>query len=60
MINCKNCENQFEGHFCNQCGQKANVQRINFSYLVNEFSKGIFQIERGLFFTIKELFVPWS
>lgn len=56
-MNCKNCENYFEGSYCNQCGQKSHVQRINFNYLINEISKGIFQIEHGLLFTIKELFV---
>lgn len=51
---CKNCNNSFTGNFCNVCGQKAHIQRINRSYIVNEISN-IFQVNRGLFYTIKEL-----
>lgn len=32
---CKNCEQQFQGSFCNNCGQKSNVKRINFAYLLH-------------------------
>jgi len=54
---CKNCENQLSGDFCNKCGQKSGVERINFRYLVNEIPNSIFQLNRGFLFTIKELFI---
>jgi len=52
---CKNCENDFEGNFCNNCGQKRNVQKINLNYLIDEISNSFFQVNRGIFFTLKEL-----
>jgi len=55
-MKCKNCEHSVTGNFCFNCGQKTTVQRINFEYLVNEFSDSVLQINRGLLFTIKELF----
>ncbi len=31
----KNCGNNFEGNFCNNCGQSSKVDIINWKYLVN-------------------------
>ncbi len=55
-MNCKNCGHTFEGNFCSNCGQKTSVGRINLKSFSNELAEGIFQINRGFFFTIKELF----
>jgi len=52
---CKNCNNNFEGNFCNNCGQKSDVQKVNFKYFINEISNSFFQVDRGIFYTIKEL-----
>ena len=54
---CKNCEQNFYGNYCNNCGQKSNVRKIDFKYLVNEIPDSIFQINRGFLFTLKELFI---
>tara|TARA_R110002049_G_C9091757_1_gene556362 strand:- start:159 stop:884 length:726 start_codon:yes stop_codon:yes gene_type:complete len=54
---CKNCEQNSKGNFCNNCGQKLNTQRINHHYLIDEISNNILQMNRGIFFTIKELTV---
>lgn len=54
---CKNCKNKLQGDFCSNCGQKSRVGRINFNYLANEIPNSIFQLNRGFFFTIKELFI---
>lgn len=53
---CKNCEQTFEGNFCNNCGQNSNVQKINFKYLIEEISNSVLQVNRGILFTVKELF----
>ena len=52
---CKNCENEFNGNFCNNCGQKSNTRKINYNYLIEEISNNVFQVHRGIFFTVKEL-----
>ncbi len=54
---CKNCEQNFEGNFCNNCGQKANVKRIDFNYVFNEIPNSVLQINRGFLFTVKELLI---
>lgn len=56
-MNCKNCNNELLGKFCNQCGQKSKVERIDLNYLLNEIPNSIFQLNRGFFFTLKELFL---
>ncbi len=56
MMICKNCEQSFEGSFCQHCGQKASVGRINRAYLLQEVLGGVFQVNRGFFFTIWVLF----
>jgi len=56
-IICKNCGNSYEGQFCNECGQKAQTSAINFKYVLNEIGSSVFQLEKGLFYTIKELFI---
>lgn len=54
---CKNCNTNFKGNFCNNCGQSCNIERINAKYLLAELSLFLLQLERGIFFTIKELFL---
>lgn len=52
---CKNCENIFEGNFCNLCGQNSHTHKINFHYVVHEIQHSIFHVDGGIFYTIKEL-----
>ncbi|WP_439473722.1 DUF3667 domain-containing protein [Algoriphagus formosus] len=56
-MNCKNCGNPVEGNFCAHCGQSRQVGRINFSNFLQELSTTVFQIDRGLFFTIWEMVI---
>lgn len=55
-MTCKNCNSNFKGNFCSNCGQNHNIKRIDYKYLLSELSIFLLQLERGLFFTIKELF----
>jgi len=56
-MKCLNCDNVVEGNFCSNCGQKASTKRFSlisvFDYAV---LSGIFSINKGILFTIKELF----
>ncbi|GAB2497976.1 DUF3667 domain-containing protein [Algoriphagus taiwanensis] len=56
-MNCKNCGNLVEENFCGNCGQSIKISRINFSGFINDLSDSVFQVNRGLFFTIWELIV---
>ncbi|MEM6632258.1 MAG: DUF3667 domain-containing protein [Bacteroidota bacterium] len=53
---CKNCNTELKGIYCHNCGQKANIKPINFRYVLTEIRDGVFQVNRGFFFTTKELF----
>ncbi len=53
---CKNCKQNFNGNFCNNCGQNSNVRKIDVKYLIDEIPNSIFQINRGFLFILKELF----
>lgn len=56
-MNCKNCGNTIGIHFCPNCGQRSSVGKIDFPYIVSNLSSNVFQIDKGFFFTIKELFM---
>lgn len=55
-MNCKNCDNKVDANFCTHCGQNAKVDKLNLPNFLTEVSDSVFQLNRGLFFTIKELF----
>lgn len=52
-ITCKNCENQYHGHFCNNCGQRANLHRIDLKHLLHEFFHALTHLDKGLLYTGK-------
>ena len=56
MSTCKNCNTQLRGSYCHICGQKADIKPINFQYVLTEIRDGLFQVNRGFFYTLKELF----
>ena len=53
---CKNCNHNFEGNFCNNCGQTINTHEINFKSVLHEIQHSIFHIDKGILYTTKELF----
>lgn len=56
-MRCANCTTTFEGRFCPACGQPAHTERITGRYLLHEVPHSIFHVDKGLLFTMKELFV---
>ncbi|MFV0573623.1 MAG: DUF3667 domain-containing protein [Xanthomarina gelatinilytica] len=55
-MNCKNCNNAFDGNFCNQCGQKVTYGKITFKEVFVSFTDS-FNLERGFFLTLKLLII---
>lgn len=55
---CRNCRQHLLLHqrFCHQCGQKTDTHRIDFHFLVHEVQHGIFHVDSGILFTLRELF----
>lgn len=55
---CLNCGHSIaDAQYCSQCGQKSDTERINGHFLLHEIQHGIIHIDKGIFYTIKELAV---
>lgn len=52
---CKNCNSPISGNYCTVCGQPSKTGRIDLHYVVHELQHSIFHIDKGIFYTIKEL-----
>lgn len=53
---CKNCGTVFTGNYCNNCGQPAETHKINFHFLWHDIQHGLFHFDKGILFSIKQLF----
>ena len=56
-MKCVNCSTAFESRFCPHCGQPAHTVRITGSYVLHEVPHSILHVDKGLFYTLKELFL---
>lgn len=56
IVICKNCQTRYLGKYCPNCGQKATVRRLNWRALWDNLACSITNADRGILFTIKELF----
>jgi hypothetical protein len=54
-ITCKNCGFHYKGNFCSNCGQSAETHEMNFHFLWHDIQHGLLHVDKGLFYTIKEL-----
>lgn len=56
-MNCKNCQSTLEKHsqFCNNCGAKVILKRIDFKNLLLEFFIVNFGVDSRFFLTIKKM-----
>lgn len=57
MTTCLNCDNSFEGEFCNNCGQKSSTHRFTMHEWLHEIPHSILHVDSGFFLTIKTLFL---
>lgn len=54
--NCLNCGTEINTKYCSNCGQSANTHRINLSFLWHDIQHGLLHVDKGIFFTLRELF----
>ncbi len=55
--NCLNCTATVSLHFCPNCGQKSTTHRYSIKHFVeHDFVHGVWHVDKGIFFTVKELF----
>lgn len=53
---CKKCGAELSDDYCSKCGNPKTLKKINGSYILSEIVS-VLNFEKGIFFTIKELFV---
>src|SRR5687768_14676548 len=54
---CLNCNHQAGNNFCPHCGQKSSTHRYSVMHFVeHDFIHGVWHVDKGILFTIKELF----
>lgn len=54
---CLNCNAATENNFCSICGQKNSTHRFSLKhFIVHDFIHGVFHLDKGFLFTVKELF----
>lgn len=54
---CKNCGTEFEGNYCNRCGQKATVGRLTWKSVCDNLLHGIFHVDNTFIKTTRMLVV---
>jgi hypothetical protein len=55
-VTCKNCDKQFEGHYCSNCGQSSKTEQLSFHFLVHEIQHALVHLDKGFLYTARELF----
>ncbi|HEU5290456.1 MAG TPA: DUF3667 domain-containing protein [Cyclobacteriaceae bacterium] len=55
-MECKNCNNEFVGNYCNECGQKV-MDRLTIKSLWRLIVDDVFEIDKGLLYTVKQLWI---
>jgi Protein of unknown function (DUF3667) len=55
-MNCINCNTEITQNYCGNCGQASSLKRIDKHYVQHEVQH-ILHLEKGIFFTIRELIV---
>lgn len=56
-MKCINCENEHNGLFCPNCGEKSEVPKITLSSILNDGITTIISMDRGFLFLLKNLFL---
>lgn len=54
--NCLNCNATLQGNYCSNCGQSAGTHKINIYFLWHDIQHGLLHLDKGILFTVKELF----
>ncbi|MBL4709811.1 MAG: DUF3667 domain-containing protein [Flavobacteriales bacterium] len=55
MRNCLNCNFDFSGNYCNNCGQKKIEGTLSIKHVFTDFTKVIFLFDTTLYHTLKEM-----
>ncbi len=54
---CRNCNAQLNGNFCQQCGQRSSVHKVTFKETFEDLINGLFTVNAPFVITMKLLFL---
>lgn len=54
-VTCQNCNHDYAGHYCSQCGQRADTHPVNWHYIWHEIPHSVWHIDRGIAYTLRQL-----
>lgn len=54
---CKNCDTVTVGKYCHNCGQSSSTGHIDSHYVMHEIQHSLLHVDKGIFYTIKELLI---
>lgn len=57
LVNCENCQQEFKGHFCPNCGQEVAEFNRPFGFVVYDFLGNFFAFDTRFFRTFKFLLI---
>ncbi|OXA90980.1 DUF3667 domain-containing protein [Flavobacterium hercynium] len=55
-IKCKNCDQNYSGNYCNNCGQPAETHKINAHFLWHDIQHGLLHFDKGILYSFQQLF----
>lgn len=56
QVTCKNCNQTYQGNYCSHCGQPTTTHEINFKFLWHDIQHGLFHFDKGMLYTIPQLY----
>ncbi|GAB3639629.1 DUF3667 domain-containing protein [Spirosoma arcticum] len=54
-VTCQNCDHEYAGHFCSQCGQRADTHPVNWHYIWHEIPHSVWHVDHGIAYTLRQL-----
>ncbi|CCH52295.1 hypothetical protein BN8_01284 [Fibrisoma limi BUZ 3] len=57
VVACQNCDHEYTGRYCSQCGQRADTHRINWHYIWHEIPHSVWHVDHGIAYTLRQLTV---
>ena len=54
-VTCQNCDHDYTGRYCNQCGQRADTHPVSWHYIWHEIPHSVWHIDRGIAYTLRQL-----
>lgn len=54
-ITCQNCNHDYVGQYCSQCGQRADTHPVNWHYIWHEIPHSVWHVDHGIAYTLRQL-----